>query len=124
MSRPAEKSVGPVAGGIPSVLLRLRRSLRAVGSPPLAPPALERFIQWGLIALVAVMPFHAFLTVWLGSIIGHRAIIQSWKELLLILMCGAAIAMIVRRPQLLDRLRRPSVLALAGFMAVALAVTA
>jgi hypothetical protein len=40
----------------------------------------------GIATLLWLMPFHAFLTVWLGSLIGYRQIIQSWKELLLLML--------------------------------------
>ena len=42
---------------------------------------LEQVIQLGLLVLVALMPFHAFLTTWLGSGLGHRSLLQGWKEL-------------------------------------------
>lgn len=39
-----------------------------------------------LLVLVALMPFHAFLSVWLGHLLGHETIIQSWKEILIVLL--------------------------------------
>lgn len=35
-----------------------------------------------LLSLIAFLPFHAFATTWAGSLIGHRTLLQSWKEIL------------------------------------------
>jgi len=41
--------------------------------------------------ILLVMPFHAFLTVWLSSLIGHYTALRLWKEVLLVLtVIGAA----------------------------------
>jgi hypothetical protein len=43
-------------------------------------------------AIIVVMPFHAFLTVWASSAAGHYTLLRLWKEaLLLILMLAAAV---------------------------------
>lgn len=39
------------------------------------------------IAIIVVMPFHAFLTVWLSSIFGHYTALRLWKEVLFV-VCG------------------------------------
>jgi len=88
------------------------------------PKALETSIQFGLIILVALMPFHAFLSVWLGTLYGHRAAIQSWKELLLIALALATVALVIREPQRLKRWRQPGMVALLGFTVLALLITA
>jgi hypothetical protein len=85
---------------------------------------LERLIQGGLLGLLALMPFHAFLSLWLGSLAGHQAVIQSWKEVLLVLLGGLSATLVVRQPKRLQRLRAPGVWALIGFVALALVVTA
>lgn len=39
--------------------------------------------------IIALMPFHAFLTVWFSQLFGHYTAIRLWKEvLLLVLICG------------------------------------
>lgn len=45
--------------------------------------------------LSLIMPFHAFLSVWLGTIFGHQAIIQSWKELVILIMFIASLPKIL-----------------------------
>ncbi|HVQ44879.1 MAG TPA: O-antigen ligase family protein [Candidatus Saccharimonadia bacterium] len=85
---------------------------------------IEKFIQTGLLVIVAVMPFHAFLSVWLGHLFGHQAVIQGWKEALLLILAVAALALLIREPARLQRLRQPWILAALAFGAVALIVTA
>lgn len=84
----------------------------------------ERLLKVGLLILVALMPFHAFLSVWLGSVLGHQTLIQSWKEGLLLLLCGLALWLIIRQPQRLNRLRQPVILAGAGLLGLSLLITA
>ncbi|HSX02481.1 MAG TPA: hypothetical protein VLI05_04175 [Candidatus Saccharimonadia bacterium] len=84
---------------------------------------LVRLIQSGLLALLALMPFHAFLTVWLGSLVGHRAILQGWKEALLVLLAGLAVALVVQQPAYLKRLHRPAIWAVMAMVALGLLVT-
>lgn len=84
----------------------------------------ERLIKAGLLVLVALMPFHAFLSVWLGSVFGHQTLIQSWKEALLLVLCGLAAWQVWCQPQLLSRLRQPVVLTGAALLVLALVITA
>jgi hypothetical protein len=70
------------------------------------------------------MPFHAFLSVWLGHLFGHQAAWQSWKELLLGMMVGLAVVAGRRQPTLRQRLRHPAVYLAAAFTGISLIVTA
>src|SRR5437868_1362507 len=40
--------------------------------------------------ILLVMPFHALLTIWLSSLIGHYTALRLWKEVLL-LLCGIGV---------------------------------
>ena len=84
---------------------------------------LSDVISWGLLVIVAIMPVHAFLSVWLGHIFGHQAVFQSWKEAWLLILAGLTVILLWREPSRLSRLRAPWVLAAAGFMLVGLLVT-
>ncbi len=84
---------------------------------------LTRPVQAGLIAIVLLMPFHAFLSVWAGSIFGHQALIQSWKEALAVTLVALSLAMILKNPQLIQRFRTPLFYAVGAFIVVALTVT-
>lgn len=53
------------------------------------PDRLPQRLQWGVFAALAtifvLMPFHAFLSTWAGSVFGGIEIWKSWKELLLVI---------------------------------------
>ena len=88
------------------------------------PPAtLQKWITWGLVIIIALMPFHAFLSVYLGSLVGHQAIIQSWKDVLVALMSLAGAYLVVTSPDLRQRLWRPVNIAIFAFIALGLAVS-
>lgn len=70
------------------------------------------------------MPFHAFLSVWLGHLAGHQAVWQSWKEVVLIAATAATGLLLYREPERWQRLRTPAVYAGTAFIVVALIVTA
>ena len=84
----------------------------------------DRWINGGLIALVAIMPFHAFLSVSLGHFIGAQFLWQSWKEILLLALIFLAGYRILKDPATLQRLRDPVVYLLVAFCIIALAITA
>ena len=60
----------------------------------------ERWLGGGLIVLVGILPFHAFLATWLGHLFGSREIIQAWKEVLILLLAGTAAVQLWQRPGL------------------------
>ncbi len=86
-------------------------------------PKITAGIQSGLLVLVALMPFHAFLSVWLGSITHHQAIIQAWKEVLLLVLSALGATLILRDDEARGRLRRWAVVLIGAFAALALIVT-
>lgn len=87
------------------------------------PAKLQLIIQWSLLILLALMPFHAFFSVWLGSLTGHQTLIQAWKEMLLLLLGAASVALVIRDRPRLQRLRQPWIIMTAAFAAIALLVT-
>jgi hypothetical protein len=50
--------------------------------------------------IIAIIPFHAFLTVWLASIIDHYTALRLWKEFLLLLVTCGALFLLIRDKQL------------------------
>jgi hypothetical protein len=49
--------------------------------------------------VIALMPFHAFLTVWASSLFGHYTALRLWKEVLLLaLVFGVVYLFATRRP--------------------------
>ncbi|HEY5442343.1 MAG TPA: O-antigen ligase family protein [Candidatus Saccharimonadales bacterium] len=45
-------------------------------------------------AILLLMPFHAFLTVWLSSLVGHYTALRLWKEVLLVISVIGVICLI------------------------------
>lgn len=84
---------------------------------------LERSIQWGLIGIVALMPVHAFFSVWLGSLTGQQMMIQAWKEIVLALLLLATCVLAWRERSRLERLRQPWVIAIGLFVFIGLVVS-
>jgi O-antigen ligase len=82
-----------------------------------------RICQWGVLLLVALMPFHAFLSVWAGHLLGHQVIWQSWKEAVLIILVGCSAYLVARKPDVRRRLHNPVVYAIGAFALIALIVT-
>ena len=48
-----------------------------------------------IMAIILLVPFHAFLTVWLSSFVGHYTALRLWKEFLLVLCTIGAIYLIL-----------------------------
>jgi hypothetical protein len=44
-------------------------------------------------AIIALMPFHALLTVWAASAVGHYTAVRLWKEYLLVLLVAGALVL-------------------------------
>lgn len=80
-------------------------------------------IQWGLLLIVAIMPFHAFLSVWLGSLTHHEAIIQAWKEALLVVLTVAAAVLVWQDRTRLSRLRQPWIFGACALAALGIIVS-
>jgi hypothetical protein len=48
-------------------------------------------LSWAAAVILAILPFHAFLTVWLSSLLGHYTLLRLWKEFLLAAVAGGAL---------------------------------
>lgn len=46
----------------------------------------QKIIDFGVLAILALMPFHAFFSVYLGYVGFNRNLVQSWKEILIIIL--------------------------------------
>lgn len=62
------------------------------------------FLTVSAYTIISLMPYHAFLSTWLGTMIGPLLVFKSWKELLLALMVLAALGFGVLRPRLAKQL--------------------
>ena len=55
-----------------------------------------------IVAVLALVPFHGFLTVWGSAIIGHYTLIRLWKEVLLAVCFIAAIYIFLKDKKIRD----------------------
>lgn len=53
-----------------------------------------------------LLPFHAFLTVWGNSLVGHYTLLRLWPELLLVIAGLATIVLWLRQPSLVRKLAK------------------
>lgn len=74
--------------------------MQAILNSPIRSEFLKRFLALGLLALVAVLPFHTVLVVWATRNFGAIYVWNAWKEVLLILISGACVGLIVRDKKL------------------------
>lgn len=84
----------------------------------------DTYLYYFLLALVVVMPLHAFLAVSLGNITGYQAVWQAWKEVGLLLGGFAALGLYVSQPTIRERLaKQPAIWSASAFIVVALTVS-
>jgi len=72
-----------------------------------APVKLAVILSWMAGAVIFLIPFHAFLTVWLSSLVGHYTLLRLWKEFLLVPIVLGAVYLLFT-----DRILRRRVLSL------------
>ncbi len=64
-------------------------------------PLTSTRIANGLAALILVLvPFHAFLTTWAASIVGHYTLLRLWDEVLLLALFGIVTTWVIREKPL------------------------
>lgn len=61
---------------------------------------LTRLLIISSVAIVVLLPVHAFVSTWLGTAIGPLLVWKSWKEILLALLVPAVVALCFLRPDL------------------------
>jgi O-antigen ligase len=82
----------------------------------------QHAVDYLLLVIVGLMPFHAFLVTALGTHFGHETIFQAWKEVVLVIMV-ALVASLYSQKQLIERLRRPVNLTIVVFAVLALLIS-
>lgn len=84
----------------------------------------DAYLYYFLLALVLIMPLHAFLAISLGNITGHQAIWQTWKEVGLVLGGIAASGLVIWHQHIRRQLiKQPAVWATVAFGLIALLVS-
>lgn len=69
------------------------------------------------------MPFHAFLSVYMGSIFGHQALIQAWKDILIVVLGIIASICLANSSKLRSMLFKPINIAVGIFILISLVVS-
>lgn len=85
--------------------------------------SLVKLTRWGLLAIVAIMPFHAFITIWAGNIFGHQMLFQAWKELLIALISLFVLIAIFKDPKVRSRLKNPIIYLIATYIGLSVLIT-
>lgn len=67
---------------------------------------LARILSWLIAIIFVLLPFHAFLTVWLSSLVGHYTLLRLWKEFLLVLVVAGAVYILSKDSTLRRRFMR------------------
>src|SRR3989344_2791818 len=69
-------------------------------------------------AILILLPFHAFFTVWLASWTGHFDLVRLWKELLMVPLVFGAVWLIYKDKNLWHKLRKNTLVRLISLYAV------
>ncbi|HET9721493.1 MAG TPA: O-antigen ligase family protein, partial [Candidatus Saccharimonadales bacterium] len=51
--------------------------------------------SWLAAIILALVPFHAFITVWPASVLGHYTLLRLWKEYLLVIVAAGAVHVLI-----------------------------
>ena len=65
---------------------------------------LAMYLSWTSALVLILLPFHAFITVWFSSFLGHYTLLRLWKEFLLIIIVCGAIAILLADKDLRKKL--------------------
>jgi hypothetical protein len=65
---------------------------------------LARWLTVFAVVILAVVPFHATLTVWLSSILGQYTLLRLWKEFLLAILVIGTLMLLVKNPSLRQKI--------------------
>lgn len=57
---------------------------------------MTRILAWLAALIIILVPFHAFLTVWLSSLAGHYTALRLWKEFLLVPLVLGCLYLLIR----------------------------
>lgn len=84
----------------------------------------DNYLYYFLLALVLIMPLHAFLAISIGHLVGHQAVWQAWKEVGMVVAAIAAWSIFFTNKEVKKRVaQQPAAWTAKAFIIVALAVT-
>jgi hypothetical protein len=62
---------------------------------PLTSVRLTKLLTWMVATIIILLPFHAFLTVWISSQVGHYTLLRLWKEFLLLAVTLGSLCILI-----------------------------
>lgn len=65
------------------------------------------YLSWASALVLVLLPFHAFITVWFSSFLGHYTLLRLWKELLLVIIVSGAGFILLADKELRKKLFSP-----------------
>lgn len=65
---------------------------------------LARILSWVIGVIFLLLPFHAFITVWLSSLFGHYTLLRLWKEFLLAILLLGSLYILLKNRLLIGRM--------------------
>lgn len=84
----------------------------------------DTYLYGFLLALMLIMPLHAFLAISLGHSFGHQAIWQAWKEIGLVIAAFAALWILVaQKPKRRELLSRVALLTASAYILLTLGIS-
>lgn len=63
-------------------------------------PKLSRLLSLAIVSIFVLIPFHALLTVWIGSNTGYLDLLRIWKEILVVALLPAVVVLLWRSDQI------------------------
>lgn len=82
-----------------------------------------RIIRWGLLLLVALMPFHAFLSIWAGDVFGAQMVFQAWKELVIGIITLLILIVVAKDSGVRAKLKQPLIYLIGAYMGLSFLIT-
>ncbi|CAN5423320.1 hypothetical protein BH09PAT4_BH09PAT4_02890 [soil metagenome] len=76
------------------------------------------FVAYSVAVVLVLVPVHAFLTVWLSSLLGHYTMLRLWKEGLLLIAGLGVLYILLLSPKLRQQIKREWLWRIIGAYAV------
>lgn len=85
---------------------------------------LARTLSWITAVIFLLLPFHAFITVWLSSLFGHYTLLRLWKEFLLALLVLGSLYILIKNRSIIGRMWNSRLIRLIVLYIALLAISA
>ncbi len=69
----------------------------------MTPQKVSQVLSWLVASILVILPFHAFVTIWLSSAAGHYTLLRLWKEFALVVILAGTIYILASDSKLKKR---------------------